>query len=95
LVLVGLQYLAHSPAKGMAGLGIAMVSTVMAFAEVKAGALVPLLCGYKLSAVAVLAVFSDGPRHRPRFARWSIISPRSCVRKLPNEHFRFGVARPT
>jgi DNA-binding transcriptional LysR family regulator len=40
----------------MAGLGIAMVSTVMA------GALVPLLRGYKLSSVDVHAVFPGGPR---------------------------------
>ena len=46
----------------MAGLGIAMVSTVMAGAEVKAGALVPLLRGYKLSPVDVHAVFPGGPR---------------------------------
>ena len=46
----------------MAGLGIAMVSTVMAGAEVKAGALVPLLRGYKLSSVDVHAVFPGGPR---------------------------------
>jgi DNA-binding transcriptional LysR family regulator len=46
----------------MAGLGIAMVSTVMAGAEVKAGALAPLLRGYKLSPVDVHAVFPGGPR---------------------------------
>jgi DNA-binding transcriptional LysR family regulator len=46
----------------MAGLGVAMVSTVMAGAEVKAGALVPLLRGYKLSPVDVHAVFPGGPR---------------------------------
>ena len=46
----------------MAGLGIAMVSTVMAGAEVKAGALAPLLRGYKLSPVDVDAVFPGGPR---------------------------------
>jgi DNA-binding transcriptional LysR family regulator len=46
----------------MAGLGIAMVSTVMAGPEVKAGMLVPLLRGYKLSTVDVHAVFPGGPR---------------------------------
>ena len=46
----------------MAGLGIAMVSTVMAGPEVKAGLLVPLLRGYKLSSVDVHAVFPGGPR---------------------------------
>jgi DNA-binding transcriptional LysR family regulator len=46
----------------MAGLGIAMVSTVMAGPEVKAGMLVPLLRGYKLSSVDVHAVFPGGPR---------------------------------
>jgi DNA-binding transcriptional LysR family regulator len=46
----------------MAGLGVAMVSSVMAGAEVKAGALVPLLRGYKLSPVDVHAVFPRGPR---------------------------------
>jgi len=46
----------------MAGLGIAMVTTVMAGAEVKAGALVPLLRGYQLSPVDVHAVFPGGPR---------------------------------
>jgi DNA-binding transcriptional LysR family regulator len=75
-------------------LGIAMVPTVIAGAEVKAGAPVPLLRGYKLSPVDVHAVFPGGA-HRPRFARWSIISPKSYVGNLPNEHFRFGVARPT
>lgn len=46
----------------IAGLGVAMVSTVMAGAEVKAGALVPLLRGYKLSPVDAHAVFPGGPR---------------------------------
>jgi DNA-binding transcriptional LysR family regulator len=46
----------------MAGLGIAMMSTVMAGPEVKAGALVPLLRSYKLSSVDVHAVFPGGPR---------------------------------
>jgi DNA-binding transcriptional LysR family regulator len=46
----------------MAGLGIAMVSSVMAGPEVKAGALVPLLHNYKLSSVDVHAVFPGGPR---------------------------------
>jgi DNA-binding transcriptional LysR family regulator len=46
----------------MAGLGIAMVSTVMVGPEIKAGALVPLLRSYKLSSVDVHAVFPAGPR---------------------------------
>ena len=46
----------------VAGLGIAMVSTVMAGAEVKAGTLVQVLRGYKLPPVDVHAVFPGGPR---------------------------------
>jgi DNA-binding transcriptional LysR family regulator len=46
----------------MAGLGIAMTSTVMAGPEVKAGHLVQLLRGYALPAVDVHAVFPGGPR---------------------------------
>ena len=46
----------------MAGLGIARVSTIMAGAEVRAGALVPLLRNYKLASVDVHAVFPGGPR---------------------------------
>ncbi len=46
----------------MAGLGIAMVSNVMAGPETRAGALVPLLRSYKLSPVDVHAVFPGGPR---------------------------------
>jgi DNA-binding transcriptional LysR family regulator len=46
----------------LAGLGIAQASTVMAGAEIKAGALVPLLRGYKLASVDVHAVFPGGPR---------------------------------
>ncbi len=46
----------------MAGLGIAIASTVMCGAEVKAGALVPLLRSYKLEPVDVHAVFPGGPR---------------------------------
>jgi DNA-binding transcriptional LysR family regulator len=46
----------------MAGLGVAMMSTVMAGPEVKAGLLVPLLRGYKLSSVDVHAIFPGGPR---------------------------------
>jgi len=49
-------------ASAMAGLGIAMVSTVMAGPEVKAGALVALLRSYKLPTVDVHAVFPGGPR---------------------------------
>jgi DNA-binding transcriptional LysR family regulator len=46
----------------MAGLGIAMASTVMAGAEVKAGLLVQLLRGYKLPSVDVHALYPGGPR---------------------------------
>ena len=46
----------------MCGLGIAMVSTVMAGPEMKAGALVPLLRSYRLTPVDVHAVFPGGPR---------------------------------
>ncbi len=46
----------------MAGLGIAMVSSVMAGPEVKAGTLVQVLRGYKLPSVDVHAVFPGGPR---------------------------------
>jgi DNA-binding transcriptional LysR family regulator len=46
----------------MAGLGIAMASTVMFEPEIRTGALVPLLRGYKLSTVDVHAVFPGGPR---------------------------------
>jgi DNA-binding transcriptional LysR family regulator len=47
----------------LAGLGIAQASTVMAGAEIKAGALVPLLLrGYKLASVDVHAIFPGGPR---------------------------------
>jgi len=46
----------------MAGLGIAMVSSVMAGPEVKAGKLVQVLRGYKLPSVDVHAVFPGGPR---------------------------------
>jgi DNA-binding transcriptional LysR family regulator len=49
-------------ASAMAGLGIAMVSTVMAGPEVKAGTLVVLLRSYKLPTVDVHAVFPGGPR---------------------------------
>ncbi|WP_298887551.1 LysR family transcriptional regulator [uncultured Bradyrhizobium sp.] len=46
----------------LAGLGIAMTSPVMAGPEIEAGALVPLLKGYKLAPVDVYAVFPAGPR---------------------------------
>ena len=46
----------------MAGLGIAMASTVMCGAEVKAGLLLPLLRAYRLAPVEVHAVFPGGPR---------------------------------
>ena len=46
----------------IAGLGIAMVSTVMAGEEVEAGTLIPLLRGYKLPAIDVHAIFPGGRR---------------------------------
>jgi len=46
----------------IAGLGIAMASSVMAGPEVKAGTLVQLLRGYKLPSVEVHALFPGGPR---------------------------------
>jgi DNA-binding transcriptional LysR family regulator len=46
----------------MAGLGIAMASTVMAGPEVKAGSLIPLLRGYRLEPVGVHAIFPAGRR---------------------------------
>jgi DNA-binding transcriptional LysR family regulator len=49
-------------ASALAGLGIAMMSTVMAGDELKAGRLVPLLGAYKLPSIDVHAVFPGGPR---------------------------------
>jgi DNA-binding transcriptional LysR family regulator len=49
-------------ASALAGLGIAMMSTVMAGDELTAGRLVPLLRAYKLPTVDVHAVFPGGPR---------------------------------
>jgi DNA-binding transcriptional LysR family regulator len=46
----------------LAGLGIAMASTVMCGAEVEAGLLVPILRRYKLQPVEVHAIFPGGPR---------------------------------
>jgi DNA-binding transcriptional LysR family regulator len=46
----------------MAGLGIAMASTVMAGPEIEAGALVELLRGYRLPPIDIHAVFPGGPR---------------------------------
>src|SRR5580698_9969953 len=46
----------------MAGLGIAMASTVMCEPEIKAGLLVPLLLPYKIEPVDVHAVFPGDPR---------------------------------
>jgi DNA-binding transcriptional LysR family regulator len=46
----------------MAGMGIAMVSPVMAGPALKAGALVQLLRSYKLSSIDVHAIFPGGPR---------------------------------
>jgi DNA-binding transcriptional LysR family regulator len=57
----------------MAGLGIAMASTVMFAPDVKAGSLVPLLRAYRLKPVDVHAVFPGGPRPSAKVpARWSI-----------------------
>jgi DNA-binding transcriptional LysR family regulator len=49
-------------ASAIAGLGVAMATTVMFDAEVTAGLLVPLLRAYKLRHVDVQAVFPAGPR---------------------------------
>jgi DNA-binding transcriptional LysR family regulator len=49
-------------ASAMAGLGVAMMSTVMAGPEIRAGTLVPLLRGYQLPTVDVHTVFPAGPR---------------------------------
>ncbi|MGY4511696.1 LysR family transcriptional regulator [Bradyrhizobium sp. USDA 3650] len=46
----------------LAGLGIAMMSPVMAGPEIASGALVPLLKSYKLAPVELYAVFPAGPR---------------------------------
>ncbi|WIW47311.1 LysR family transcriptional regulator [Bradyrhizobium sp. 62B] len=46
----------------LAGLGISMATSVMAAPEIKSGALVPLLKGYKASPLSVHAVFPGGPR---------------------------------
>lgn len=46
----------------MAGLGIAMASTVMAGPEVKAGSLIPLLRSYRIEPVEVHAIFPGGRR---------------------------------
>jgi DNA-binding transcriptional LysR family regulator len=46
----------------LAGLGIAMASTVMCGAEIEAGLLVPVLRRYKLQPVEVHAIFPGGPR---------------------------------
>ena len=46
----------------MAGLGVAMASTVMAGPEIKAGSLIPLLRGYRIEPVEVHAIFPGGRR---------------------------------
>ncbi len=46
----------------LAGLGISMATSVMAAPEIKSGALVPLLKGYRASPLAVHVVFPGGPR---------------------------------
>jgi DNA-binding transcriptional LysR family regulator len=49
-------------ASAVAGLGIAMMSTVMAGDELSAGRLVPLLRAYKVPSIDVHAIFPGGPR---------------------------------
>jgi DNA-binding transcriptional LysR family regulator len=49
-------------ASALAGLGIAMMSTVMAGDELSAGRLVPLLRAYKVPSIDVHAIFPGGPR---------------------------------
>jgi DNA-binding transcriptional LysR family regulator len=49
-------------ASAIAGLGIAMMSTVMAGDELSAGRLVPLLRVYKVPSIDVHAIFPGGPR---------------------------------
>jgi DNA-binding transcriptional LysR family regulator len=49
-------------ASALAGLGIAMMSTVMARDELTEGRLVPLLRAYKVPSIDVHAVFPGGPR---------------------------------
>lgn len=49
-------------ASALAGLGVAMATNLMAAADLKSGALVQLLKGYKLEPVDVHAVFPGGPR---------------------------------
>jgi DNA-binding transcriptional LysR family regulator len=49
-------------ASALAGLGIAMMSTVMTGDELSAGRLVPLLRNYNLPSIDVHAVFPGGPR---------------------------------
>jgi DNA-binding transcriptional LysR family regulator len=49
-------------ASALAGLGIAMMSTVMARDELSEGRLVPLLRGYKVPSIDVHAVFPGGRR---------------------------------
>lgn len=46
----------------LAGLGIAMMSPIMAGAEIESGTLVPVLKSYELAPVDVYAVFPAGPR---------------------------------
>jgi DNA-binding transcriptional LysR family regulator len=46
----------------LAGLGIGMASTVMVGAEIKSGALVEVLRGYRMDPVEVHALFPGGPR---------------------------------
>jgi DNA-binding transcriptional LysR family regulator len=46
----------------LAGLGIGMASTVMVGAELKSGALVEVLRGYRMAPVEVHALFPGGPR---------------------------------
>jgi DNA-binding transcriptional LysR family regulator len=66
----------------MAGLGIATASTVMCEAEIKAGALVPLLLPYKIEPVDAHAVFSAARARRPRSAPSSIFWFKNSNRSL-------------
>ena len=59
-------------ASAMAGLGIAMVSTVMAGPEVKAGTLVALLRSYSCRPWTCMRYFRAVRGHRLRFERWWI-----------------------
>jgi len=69
------------------GLGIAMASTVLAGAEVKSGALVQLLRGYKLPPVDVHAVFPGGPRPSAKIR--ALVDYLVAELKAPNSRDRY------